>query len=169
MVENTTNEGMTNNSNQPSTIEKLEQIINTRISDLNSELDELRSIKVTDEIKKLVVGSTEFNIEDFMSEPDIDRFRNWLKIKKEWENTPEDEIRDMVVEEKDNRWSNEWFDEVYNNFHDMDIDVWDYISERDFISDYMDRDSYDIDWIKDKFFGDQNETEILSDLIKERL
>ena len=83
MVENTTNEGMTNNSNQPSTIEKLEQIINTRISDLNSELDELRSIKVTDEIKKLVVGSTEFNIEDFMSEPDIDRFRNWLKIKKE--------------------------------------------------------------------------------------
>ena len=78
MENNTTNEGMVNNSNQPSQTEKLNGMINKKITDLTeklgkigSEINELKQINVTDEITKIVVGSTEFNIEDFMSEPDV--------------------------------------------------------------------------------------------------
>ena len=39
--------------------------------------------KVSEKIKKMVVGSSEFNIEKFMSELEIENYREWLKVKKE--------------------------------------------------------------------------------------
>ena len=100
MENNTTNEGMVNNSNQTSQTEKLNGMINKKITDLTeqlgkigNEISELKQIEVTDEITKIVVGSTEFNIEDFMSEPDIQKYRNWLEVKKEFEEKSEDDIK----------------------------------------------------------------------------
>ena len=111
----TTTEGVVNNSNQPSQTDKLSQMINKRITDLteqlgkiSNEITELKSIQVTDEIRKIVVGSTEFNIEDFMSVPDITKYRNWLEVKKELEGKNDEEISDVVNEELREKWNYIW-------------------------------------------------------------
>ena len=117
--DNTTNEGMVNNSNQPSQTEKLNGMINKKITDLTeklgkigNEINELKKIEVTDEITKIVVGSTEFNIEDFMSEPDIHKYRNWLEVKKELEGKSEEDIDDLTGQSKSELWENGWVESV---------------------------------------------------------
>ena len=110
MNDNNNNEGMVNNSNQPSQTEKLNGMINKKITDLTeqlgkigSEINELKQINVTDEVTKIVVGSTKFNIEDFMSEPDIHKYRNWLDVKKELEEKSEDDVDELIREEQHNQ------------------------------------------------------------------
>ena len=48
------------------------------------------TFKVSEKIKKMVEGSTEFNIEKFMSELEIENYREWLKVKLE---NPKESIR----------------------------------------------------------------------------
>lgn len=176
MNNNTTKEGVVNNSNQPSQKNKLQELINNKISQLTEELgkigneiNELKTIEVSDENQKMIVGSTEFNIEDFMSEVDVEKYRKWLSLKEKWEKKDVDEVRNMIDEEKDDRWYNEWEDEVYNHFDSCDIDVWDYMSERDFISGYMDRDSYDIEWVKENFLENHTDKRVLTDIMEYEL
>lgn len=40
-------------------------------------------IKVSEKIKKMVEGSTEFNIEKFMNESEVENYKEWLEVKKE--------------------------------------------------------------------------------------
>ena len=128
MENNTTNEGMVNNSNQPSQTEKLNGMINKKITDLTeklgkigNEINELKKIEVTDEITKIVVGSTEFNIEDFMSEPDIHKYRNWLEVKKELEGKSEEDIDDLTGQSKSELWENGWVEYITDNYSPSDV------------------------------------------------
>ena len=104
-MNNKTNEGVGNSSNQPSQMEELQNKINweidtltDRVNVIENQINELKTIEVSDKVRKIVVGSTEFNIEDFMTKPDIEKYREWLKIKKELESKNEDELDDFVDE-----------------------------------------------------------------------
>lgn len=170
MTNVTEKEGVVNNSNQPSQDNNLQRLINQKINELSQksdrlskEINGLKSIQVKGENNKIVVGSTELLIEDFMTEPSVHEYQKWLKKKEDFENWTEDKIEEVISEEKDDMWYNEWTDEVYNHFDSCDIDVWDYMSERDFISDYLDRDSYDIEWVKDNYFENLDDNQILKD------
>lgn len=170
MTNVTEKEGVVNNSNQPSQDNNLQRLINQKINELSQksdrlskEINGLKSIQVKEENNKIVVGSTELLIEDFMTEPSVHEYQKWLKKKEDFENWTEDKIEEVISEEKDDMWYNEWTDEVYNHFDSCDIDVWDYMSERDFIHDYLDRDSYDIEWVKDNYFENLDDNQILKD------
>ena len=175
---NTTNEGMVNNSNQPSQTEKLNGMINKKITDLTeklgkigSEINELKQINVTDEITKIVVGSTEFNIEDFMSEPDIHKYRNWLEVKKELEGKSEEDIDDLTGQSKSELWENGWVEYITDNYSPSDVvyDPFDYIEFDEFLYNHLHSDSYDVSNIKDSFIENQDDKQILESIISERI
>lgn len=178
MENNTTNEGMVNNSNQPSQTEKLNGMINKKITNLTeqlgkigNEISELKQIEVTDEITKIVVGSTEFNIEDFMSEPDIQKYRNWLEVKKEFEEKSEDEVDELVSSENEKSWERNFQDYITSNYYYDDIDNIDDIKNfSDFVYDYItDPDEYQIDRFKDDFLNDKDDKETLQEYLESRL
>ena len=179
MENNTTNEGMVNNSNQPSQTEKLNGMINKKITDLTeklgkigSEINELKKIEVTDEITKIVVGSTEFNIEDFMSEPDIHKYRNWLDVKKELEEKSEDDVDELIREEQHNQWCNTWDDYVYSNSEPYDVinDVWDYLDWDSFINNHLNPDSDEISHLKEEYVDENcDDNSILNQYVKDSL
>lgn len=180
MSDNNNNEGMVNNSNQPSQTEKLNGMINKKITNLTeqlgkigNEINELKKMEVTDEVTKIVVGSTVFNIEDFMSEPDIHKYRNWLDVKKDLEQKSQDDIDDLISEEQHEQWDNEWNEYVYNNGYPDDLisDPWDYIDWGDFIYKYLSPNSDEVDDLKQKFF-DENElddTSVLTQYVTDNL
>lgn len=172
----TTTEGVVNNSNQPSQTDKLSQMINKRITDLteqlgkiSNEITELKSIQVTDEIRKIVVGSTEFNIEDFMSVPDITEYRNWLEVKKELEGKNDEEISDVVNEELRDKWNYDWLDYVNSNCDWDDFDVTDYMDFGEFIERYLDPGDYELDGVRDDFYDSFTREEILEEYIKDNI
>lgn len=172
----TTTEGVVNNSNQPSQTDKLSQMINKRITDLteqlgkiSNEITELKSIQVTDEIRKIVVGSTEFNIEDFMSVPDITKYRNWLEVKKELEGKNDEEISDVVNEELQEKWNYDWCDYVNHNCDWDDFDVTNYLDFSEFIERYLDPSDYELDGVRDDFYDGFTREEILEDYIKDNI
>lgn len=178
MENNTTNEGMVNNSNQPSQTEKLNGMINKKITDLTeklgkigSEINELKQINVTDEITKIVVGSTEFNIEDFMSEPDIHKYRNWLEVKKELEGKSEEDIDDLTGQSKSELWENEWVEYITDNYSPSDVvyDPFDYIEFDEFLYNHLDSSHYDVSNIKETFIENQDDKQILESIISERI
>ena len=178
MENNTTNEGMVNNSNQPSQTEKLNGMINKKITDLTeqlgkigNEINELKKIEVTDEITKIVVGSTEFNIEDFMSEPDIHKYRNWLEVKKELEGKSEEDIDDLTGQSKSELWENGWVEYITDNYSPSDVvyDPFDYIEFDEFLYNHLHSDSYDVSNIKDSFIENQDDKQILESIISERI
>ena len=178
MVDNNNNEGIVNNSNEPSQNNELKRMIEKKISDLTeqlgvigNEIQELKTIEVSDEIKKIVVGSTEFNIEDFMKEPDIKIYRNWLKIKKELEEKSEGEVDELVYSENEKSWENNFQDYIGSNYGWSDLDyiddLYDFV---DFVYDRItDPDDYSIDGFKDDFMGDKHEKETLSNYIENSL
>lgn len=178
MNNNTTNEGVVNNSNQPSQNNKLQELINNKISQLTeqlgkigNEIKELKSIEVSDEVQKMVVGSTEFKIEDFMSEPDVQSYRNWLKLKKELEEKSEEEIDELIDDEKDEHWSDNFQDHIQNNYSWLDMEDLDrFYDWYDFVRDYIeDPDDYTLERMKDDYKSYLDDSEILEDYIKEQI
>jgi len=178
MTNNTTNEGVENNSNQPSQTEKLSEMINNRITSLtekigkiSSEISELKTIEVTPEITRMVVGSTEFNIEDFMSEPDIHKYRNWLEVKKELEDKSEEDINDLIGQTKSDKWEEEWVEYTSYNYSPSDVvdDPFDYIDFDDFLYNHLHSDHSEVSYIKDDFMGEQDDNEILENYISDRI
>ena len=92
MNNNTTNEGVVNNSSQPSQTEKLTEMINTKVNSLTeklgkigNEINELKKIKVTDDITKISSSVQDFKIEDFIKEPDPLKLHRWMEVKKQIE------------------------------------------------------------------------------------
>ena len=178
MNNNTTNEGVVNNSNQPSQTEKLSEMINNRITSLtekigkiSSEISELKTIEVKPEITKLTCGSTEFNIQDFMSEPDIHKYKNWLELKKELEEKSDDEIDNLIESEQEEEWKSDFKNFIQDNFHWSDIDDIDYFYDwYDFVNDYMnDPDGYGMDRFKDEFISGLRESETLQEYIQRKI
>ena len=178
MSDNNNNEGMVNNSNQPSQTEKFNGMINKRVTDLTeqlgkngNEINELKQINVTDEVTKIVVGSTEFNIEDFMSEPDIHKYRNWLELKKDLESKSEDDIEEMVEMENENDWDKNFQEFIQNNYSYSDIGDLDYYYDfYDFVSDNItNSDCGEIDNFKEHFMSDKTEEGTLEEYITKTL
>ena len=178
MTNNTTNEGVENNSNQPSQTEKLSEMINNRITSLtekigkiSSEISELKTIEVTPEITRMVVGSTEFNIEDFMSEPDIHKYRNWLEVKKELEDKSEDDVSDLIGQTKSEKWDDEWLEYISYNYSTSDVvdDPFDYIDFDEFLSTHFYSDHHLVEHCKEDFMGDQDDKDILENYISDRI
>lgn len=178
MVDNNNNEGIVNNSNEPSQNNELKRMIEKKISDLTeqlgvigNEIQELKTIEVSDEIKKIVVGSTEFNIEDFMKEPDIKVYRNWLKIKKELEEKSLSEVDELVYSENEKDWDNNFQDYISSNYSWRDLDdIDDFFDWYDFVSDYIkDPDNYQIEGFKEDFMNDKPDSETLSNYIENSL
>lgn len=174
----TTIEGVVNNSNQPSQTEKLSEMINKRITDLteqlgkiSNEITELKSIQVTDEIRKIVVGSTEFNIEDFMSVPDITKYRNWLEVKKELENKSEEDVDDLIGQSKSEKWDEEWVEYITYNYSPSDVvyDPWDYLDFDEFLNNHLYSDHHEVSEMKELFMEDQDDKLILEDYIKDNI
>lgn len=159
-MDNTTNEGMVNNSNQPSQMEELQNKINweintltDRVNVIEKQINELKTIEVSDEVRKIVVGSTEFNIEDFMTKPDIEKYREWLKIKKELEGKNEDEMDDFVDETMMKDWRNNFQEYIYENYGYEDFTELESIYPfGDFVNNYMtEEDCWTISHVKDDF------------------
>lgn len=174
MNDNNNNEGMVNNSNQPSQTEKLNGMINKRVTDLTeqlgkigNEINELKQINVTDEVTKIVVGSTEFNIENFMSEPDIKKYRNWLGLKKDLESKSEDDIDDLIEMENENDWDKNFQEFIQDNYSYSDLDDLDYFYDwYDFVSDNItNSDMGEIDNFKEHFMSEKTEEGTLEEYI----
>ena len=178
MVDNNNNEGIVNNSNEPSQNNELKRMIEKKISDLTeqlgvigNEIQELKTIEVSDEIKKIVVGSTEFNIEDFMKEPDIKVYRNWLKIKKELEEKEQHELDNLIEREDEKDWENHFQDYISSNYGWSDLDYIDDLYDfGSFVYDRItDPDDYSIESFKDDFMNDKLGSETLSNYIENSL
>lgn len=176
MTDLKTNEGVVNNSNQPSQNNKLQELINNKISQLTeqlskigNEINELKTIEVSDEVQKMVVGSTEFKIEDFMSEPDIQKYRNWLEVKKELEGFEETDVDDLVDEQLDDKWNYDWEGYIEENCDYRDFDPWDYMEFNEFIERYLDSSDYSLEGYKDDYKSNFSKTEILEEYIKDNV
>ena len=181
MENKTTNKEVINNSNQSPINLKLNGMIQKKISDLTNQISDisneisgLRKIDVVDETTKISMGSTKVNIEDFMSEPDIKTYRNWLELKeileKEYKN--DDEVDNMLNEFKEEKWSSCWYEYVYNNCSEGDLiqDVWDYIDWGEFISEHFNRDSSEIQDLKSDWIENEcGKKELVNDLIEMNL
>ena len=175
MKNKTTNEGVMNNSNQPQMNLKLNEMVEERVNDLTKQLTEIRDeikglnqIDCSDKNSKFLFGSTEVNIEDFMSEPDIQMYRNWLMLKRSLEGKDEGEVDSMYCELMEDNWDENWFNYVYNNSSPGDFieDVWDYIDWGCFIDDHFDSGSPEIRSMKFSYERELDRKRLLKDYIK---
>ena len=88
-----------------------------------------------------------------MTKPDIEKYREWLKIKKELESKNEDELDDFVDETMMKDWRNNFQSYIYDNYGYEDFTELESICPfGDFVSNYMtDEDCWTISNVKDDF------------------
>jgi len=169
------NEEVTTSSNEIGT--KIKNLINQHEIERSQKLEQVMNYEKTIESLKKI---SEKKDDDFMIEGVLPegyllnnpkRLTKWFDLKEQIE-SGELDTEKMTEEYMYDDWNRNWVDMTVDSDFIYDINIWDYIDQRDFIYDNFHSDNDELENIKEGFFEENYfsvpEKEILSKVLNEK-